>query len=186
MRTRIACLLLMFAGTASAQDTGQWVSGRDAPESVPDWLVLDVILRTALQAESQSARRGEKFLVSASGVSASGAEALLAYARTTKQRAAAVKRPGLKADLCPRRKQLLVGDSLAAAIDSYMAVELEYNKQSIDGVYVVLTSNDAAKLRKHVAAARGDLNVFQTDVKQLAAGIGDPKLFLDRLCGGAS
>lgn len=183
MNVQLFIALLALTGATVAQDTGTWVSGRDSPESFPDWIVLDRVLNSALKADE--AGNGEQYLVSGLGVSREGANALLIHTRTASLLAREPTAQSLKDNLCPRREKLVAGDALARALDGYLSLQQERKKQRVEAAYDVLSREDADKLRHYVTTSLASTNVFQADVQQLARGIGDPKAFLDGLCGGA-
>ena len=150
-------------------------SGKANPELIPEWVALHGVMVSAALVDAKYEDGAAKF-AKVVGISDDALRAVIAYHKA--QEAAAVADTSLQKTVCPKRAQLLSQEALNAEIGRFKQAERERIKARVEGIYSMLSAEDAEKLKSHALEQRSSSNLIKSDDT-----VEDPVDYLNRLCG---
>ena len=182
MKPGMLIALLALAGGAAAEEPQPapergfaWVSGKENPHAIPEWSALDSMLGAAVRSDN-----GKELLKTLTNVSESAALALLEYRRAQEiemKAGDAASYAQHRAALCNRTtsKEQVIAERHRVAEEHQAR-----RRASVEGAYTVLGTEDAAKLRTAVRAARS--NVTSLGVSDPTKAYEETINYLSALC----
>lgn len=182
MNVRWFIALTMLTGAALAQGLpvtttkpAEVISGKANPELIPEWVALHSVVVSAAFVDAKYEDGAVKF-ARVAGISDDAARTVIAYQKA--EEAANRSDTSLTKAMCPKRAQLLSKEALNAEIARFNEAERENVKTRVEGIYSMLSTEDAENLKSYALKQRVNSNLIKSDDT-----VDDPADYLNELCG---
>jgi len=179
-------LAMLSASAAYAQDPAtddarptEVISGASNPEQIPDWVTLHSVMTAATMAEAKYGQDALAKFAKLAGMSEGGVRSMAAYHKEQETLGRADDR--VRKGLCAARAQLQTREMLNAEIARLNEADREHTRRRSEGVYTLLSVEDAAKLRAYAARLKSTTNLIKS-----SDAVDRPAEYLSQLCGGVS